>query len=175
MSLRDQFLKAGLVTADAVKKAETEKRKQQHQSTKQSAKGKQAGPSEEQRQRQAEQEAKRQRDRELNARKEAERKRQADLARAKQIIEANRQNDPQAEDRYNFQEGRFVRSVRVTDAQRRLIAMGKLGVARMDARGFDFVLIPREAALKVQEICPERLSLLFEECDSLEDDDWGWN
>ncbi len=43
----------------------------------------------------------------------------------------------------------------------------------MDAKNFDFALVPRAEALKVQEIVPERLALLYEESDGLEEDDWG--
>lgn len=177
MSLRDQLLKAGVVSADTVAKAENERRKQTHQAKKGQPEAKtaeQQRAAEQRARQQAEAEARRQRDRELNAQREAERRRKEDLARARQLIEANRVNDPKAEDRYNFTDGRFVRSVRVTDAQRRQIAMGKLGIARMDNKGFDFALVPREVALKLQGFCADRVALLYEETDTLEDDDWAW-
>lgn len=174
MSLRDQLLKAGLVSADAVQKAEKDRKQQKHQQQKQqSPSQRDAQKLEAERQRQAEAEAKRQRDRELNAKREAEKQRQANLARVSQLVEAHRLNDARAEDRYNFPDGRFVRSVRVTAAQRRQIALGQIGIVRMDAKNFDFALVPRAEALKVQEIVPERLALLYEESDGLEEDDWG--
>lgn len=174
MSLRDQLLKAGLVSADAVQKAEKDRKQQQHRQTKQTPPAQRdAQKAEAERQRQAEAEARRQRDRELNAQREAGKQRQADLARARQIVDAHRLNDPKAEDRYNFPDGRFVRSVRVTAAQRRQIALGQIGIVRMDAKSFDFALVPRAEALKVQAIVPERLALLYEESDGLEEDDWG--
>ncbi len=178
MSLRDQLLKAGLVSADAVKKAEAGQRKQSHQAKKgnEQARAAEARKAEEQKAGQQEAERKRSRDREIERQRAAERKRQEDLARARQLIEANRVNDRNAEDRYNFQEGRFVRSVRVSEPQRRQIAMGKLGIAKMDSKGLDFAIIPREVALKLQDFVPDRVLVLLDETDQFDDDPWaGWD
>jgi len=175
MSLREQLLKAGLVSKEQAKQAESGARKQGHQ-----IKKKQAAPTveaarqaEERRQREVEGERKREHDRQLNRQREAEKQRKASLAQARQLIDSNRLNEADAESRYNFTDGRYIRSVRVTSQQQKLLAMGRIGIARNDANPYDFPLIPRETALKLTELCPDKLLLLHPENDGNEaEEDW---
>jgi uncharacterized protein YaiL (DUF2058 family) len=157
MSLREQLLKAGLVSKEQAKQAESGARKQGHQ-----IKKKQAAPTVEAA-RQAEERRQR----------EAEKQRKASLAQARQLIDSNRLNEADAESRYNFTDGRYIRSVRVTSQQQKLLAMGRIGIARNDANPYDFPLIPRETALKLTELCPDKLLLLHPENDGNEaEEDW---
>lgn len=176
MSLRDELLKAGLVPSDKAKQLESETRKQAHQQKKKKAIVTEESAQQAEIRRQAEAEAarKREQDRQLNLKREAEKQRRERVARARQLIEGHRLNDPDAEIPYSFQEGRFVRSIRVTSAQRKALAQGRLAILRGDRNPFDFPLIPRETALKVAEFAPEKVLLLYPESSgNEEEDEWG--
>ena len=117
---------------------------------------------------------KREQDRQLNQKRAAEKQRREEAARARQLIDGHRLNEPEAEQRYNFQDGRFVRSIRVTAAQRKALALGRLAIVQGDRSEFDFALIPREIALKLAEFVPERVLLLYSESSGDEtEDEWG--
>ncbi len=176
MSLRDELLKAGLVSADRAKQLEADTRKQGHQRKKgQAAAAEDAARQAEIRQRaEAEAACKRERDRRLNEEREAEKQRREQRARARQLLDAHRLNEPDAEIRYHFPEGRFLRSVRVTPAQRKALAMGRMAVARGHRHESDFVLTSRDIAQKLAEFAPERVLLLYPESNDVEDEeDWG--
>lgn len=176
MSLRDELLKAGLVSADKAKKLDSEGRKQDHQRKKnQALAAEEAARQAEARQRaEAEAARKRAQDRQLNQQREAEKQRREQMARARQLIDGHRLNDPQAEIPYNFQDGHAIRSIRVTPSQRKALALGRLAIVRGDRNQFDFALLSREIALKLAEFMPERVLLLHPENsgDELEDE-WG--
>ena len=176
MSLRDELLKAGLAPSDKAKQLESDTRKQEHQRKKSKAlAAEEAARQAEARQRaEAEAARKREQDRQLNQKREAEKRRREQVARARQLIEGHRLNDPQAEIPYNFQDGRTIRSIRVTASQRKALALGRLAVVRGDRDEFDFSLAPRETALKLAEFMPERVLLLYPESSGDEaEDDWG--
>ena len=120
MSLRDQLLKAGLVSSEQAKKAENDAKKKRHQGKKDRRQGAEqaAKKAERERQQKAELEAKRERDRTLNREREAVKRRRENAARIRQLIKEHRANDPQAEIPYNFKAGKVVRRVRVTEPQR---------------------------------------------------------
>lgn len=176
MSLRDELLKAGLVSSDKAKKLDSDGRKQNYQRKK----GKALTPEEEAQQTEARKRAeadaarKREQDRQLNLAREAEKQRREQAARARQLIEAHRMNEPEAEIAYNFQDGNRIRSVRVTVSQRKALAMGRLAIVRGDRREFDFALTPREIARKLAGFAPDRVLLLHPESGGGDaDDDWG--
>lgn len=176
MSLRDELLKAGLVSADKIKRLESDTRNQQHQSKKNKTLAAEEAARQAEARRRAEAEAarKREQDRQLNQKREAEKQRREQVARARQLIDGHRLNEPEAEQRYNFQEGRFVRSIRVTPAQRKALAMGRLAILRGYRGEFDFPLVPREIAQKLAEFAPERVLLLYPESSGDEaEDEWG--
>jgi len=104
MSLRDELLKAGLVSADKAKKLESDTRNQEHQRKKSKAlSAEEAARQAEARQRaEAEAARKREQDRQLNQKREAEKQRREQAARAHQLIDSHRLNDPKAEIFYNF-------------------------------------------------------------------------
>ncbi|MCC9004518.1 MAG: DUF2058 family protein [Candidatus Competibacter sp.] len=176
MSLRDELLKAGLVSADKIKQLESDTRNQQHQRKKSKtlAAEETARQAEARRRAEAEAARKREQDRQLNQKRAAEKQRREEAARARQLIDGHRLNEPEAEQRYNFQDGRFVRSIRVTAAQRKALALGRLAIVQGDRSEFDFALIPREIALKLAEFVPERVLLLYSESSGDEtEDEWG--
>ena len=176
MSLRDELMKAGLVSAERAKQLEADTRKQGYQRKKgQALAAEDAARQAEIRQRtEAEAARKRERDRRLNEEREAEKRRREQQARARQLLDAHRLNEPDAEIRYHFPDGRVLRSVRVTPAQRKALAMGRMAIARGDRHEFDFVLTPRDVAQKLAEFTPERVLLLYPESGDVEDEeDWG--
>lgn len=174
-SLREQLLKAGLVSEEQVKKDETNKRKQTHKVKKNKKLAKQENQKQraEQAQKAQQQTEQRDRDRVLNLQRDAKQKRRDELARIRQLISQHRQNDADAELPYNFQSGKVVRKVRVTAQQQKQLGAGRLGIIRNPQDEFDFVLLPRDAVLKISAIEARSLVLLYDEGESSDDDDWG--
>ena len=173
MSLRDQLLKAGLVSQGKAKKVESDARKQAHKIKKDKslAATETARKEAEQRSRKAEEARKKERDRLLNLEREAEKQHHADLARVRQLIASQRLNDPDADIRYNFSaDGRRIRFVRVTAQQQNRLAMGLIGIARNADDEYDLPLIPRETALTVAKLDPDSLLLLHPHSDRVDDD-----
>ena len=170
MSLRDELLKAGLASADKARKLDADSRKQNHQrkKNKELADEEAARQAEARRQAEAEAARKREQDRRLNQEREAEKKRRELAARVCQLIDSHRLNDPKAEIYYNFfdSDGHWIRAIRVTPAQRKALAMGRLAILRGDRDEFDFSLAPREIALKVVEFAPRQVMTLHAEDDS---------
>jgi uncharacterized protein YaiL (DUF2058 family) len=172
MSLRDELLKAGLVSADKAKKLDSDTRRQDHQRKKSQALAVEEAAKQAEMRRQTEAEAarKRERDRQLNLEREAEKQRRERTARAQQLIDSHRLNNPDAEILYNFldSDGHWIRAIRVLPPQRKGLAMGRLAIVRGNRHEFDFPLIPRDIALKLAEFTPERVLLLHPESDGSE-------
>ena len=173
MSLQDQLLKAGLVNKDQVKKSKAQRDKQQHQSRKNKALGRAEAEQQaaEQARRSAEQAAKREHDRQWNQARQAEQQQREQQARIRQLIAAHRVNDKDAETRYHFSDGRFIRSMLVTDQQQRQLALGLLGLVRNDDNPFDFPLLPRDIVLKIQSIDQGKIILLYPQSATIDDTD----
>ena len=155
MSLRDQLLKAGVVSEDRAKKAEQDKKKTKHKSY---------------------------RDKEVKAKLDAEKKSQQDAVlasekankaksqasnqevnlkqqrkslrvEARRILDQKRVNVDSATDQFNFSsDGKKIRYVSVTAEQRKQLGNGSLAICRNDRDGFDYPLIPKENALRLMEI-----------------------
>lgn len=168
MSLQEQLLKAGLVSAESLKKQEKEARKRLHESKKDKAVAAAEAnrKAEEQRRLEQEQARKRDRDRQLNLEREAQKKLKEEKARARQLIASHRLNDAAAEIPYNFIDGSFIRYVRVTPQQQLQLAKGRLGIVRGFESNYDFPLVPRETALKLADRFPDSVLLLHPESDS---------
>jgi hypothetical protein len=177
MSLRDELLKVGLVSADKAKKLDSDGRKQDHQRKKNQALAAEEAARQAEARRQAEVEAarKREQDRRLNLEREAEKQQRESIARAHQLIASHRLNDPQAEIFYNFfdSDGHWIRAIRVTPLQRKGLAMGRLAILRGDRDEFDFSLVPRETAMKLAEFAPNRVMVLHPESDGSDREDEG--
>ena len=175
MSLRDELLKAGLVSSDKAKKLDSDGRKQDFQRKKGKALTSEEAAQQAEVRKRAEAEAvrKREQDRQLNQAREAEKQRREQQARTRQLLDAHRLNDPKAESGYNFQDGKHIRTVRVTSAQRKALATGRLAIVRGDRNEFDIALLAREIAQKLVEFAPDRVLLLHPESSDDDEEDWG--
>jgi len=171
MSLQDELVKAGLVSKDKASKVKTDARKQTHRAKKAGAVSADSVRQRETQQRlDAELKHKRDRDRALNQEREALKKINEKEARARQIIKSNRLNEVSADIRYNFLlENRFIRSIQVTMQQRKLLAMGRLGIVSNKEDEYDYPLLSRANALKLAQLFPDRLLLLHPEKDEYDE------
>jgi len=176
--LRSQLLKAGLVTEEQVRKAESQARKEKRQApAKAKAKGKggRSFDEPEKLRQQREVEAARQRDREEQRRKheaqertrlakaEAERQAREAAEGARRIIErGGRPADENGAVRYNFVENGVVRTLTVSEPQRAALSCGDLGIARPHAQLQQYLLLDRQSALELRQVYPEKLLLLHE-------------
>ena len=145
-SLRDQLLKAGLVSEKQAKQAERQARKPPQRAK--------PAPSEAQKQAAQERAAKAARDRELNRRKAAKAEAKARRAQVRQLIEQHRLPSSEDGEPYYFQDGTLVRRVYVDDAQRAKLIQGELVIARY---GSGFALLPPAAAERIRERDPHAI------------------
>ena len=153
MSLRDQLLKAGLVNEKQVKQAEKQKQKQQRLEKKGQAEADKSSKL-------AAQKAlaeKAARDQELNRLQQEKAQKKAEAAQIKQLIERSRLPKLNTEDYYNFVDDKKVKRLSVNDMMRDKLSRGSLAIVR-HAGGYE--VIPREAALKIQQRDPARIVLL---------------
>lgn len=170
MSLRDQLLKTGLVSEEKAKKVEGEIRKKTHKTKKNKALGaaEAAQRAQEQRKRQEREAVKREHDRQLNQEREAQKKQREAEARVRQIIDSNRIDEPGADVPFYFKaDGRCIRRVQVTPQQQKLLANGRIGIVHDHNENniIGYWLVPRDTALKLAELAPERLVLLYSQGD----------
>lgn len=142
-SLRDQLLKAGLVSEQQVKQAEKQSRKQPRTR-------KPASSPEQQRAAQA-QAAKAARDRELNRRNAEKAEAKARAAQVRQLVEQHRLPSGEDGEPYHFQDGKHIKRVYVDAEQRAKLVAGEIVIARY---GKGFALLPRSAADRVRERDP---------------------
>ena len=153
ISLRDQLLKAGLVNQKQAKQVSKEKQKEQRLVHKGQA---QVDDS----QKRAAQEAlaeKVKRDQELNRQQQEKVEQKARTAQVKQLIEASRLPKLTTEDYYNFDDDKKVKRISVNALVRNKLSSGSLAIVH---HGGGYEIIPREAALKIQERDPRRIVLL---------------
>lgn len=151
-SLRDQLLKAGIVSEAQVRdaRAKAKKKTKQARNTKRSAKKPPDTDSVSYRATQA-QAQKVARDRALNRRKVAELEKTAVRARVRDLIDRNQANDPSGNIAHNFVEERRIKRVYVTDRQQRELSEGNLAIVAFKGRHY---VIPIKIADKIREIDP---------------------
>ncbi len=153
LSLRDQLLKAGLVNEKQVKQAGKQKQKQErleHKGQVEKDQSQQLAA----RQAIAEKAA---RDQELNRQQKEKAEQKARAAQIKQLIEVSRLPKLTTEDYYNFVDDKKVKRLSVNSLMRDKLSRGSLAIVR---HGGGYEVIPREAALKIQERDPQRVILL---------------
>ncbi len=153
-SLREQLLKAGLVSREQARKAD-QSRRQQNRKARQAAGGKSARRVEKSvatREAEARRQAQAERDRALNRSREEQRQRKALNARLKQIVKAESQNHAEADVRHYFPSGARLRYLYVTAEQQPLLASGRLAIVRLHGRHH---LVSAEAAEKLTALDPE--------------------
>jgi len=153
LSLRDQLLKAGLVNEKQVKQAGKQQKKQQRLVHKGQAE-KDDSQREAALKAQAEKQA---RDQELNRQQQEKAEQKARTAQIKQLIETSRLPKLTTEDYYNFVDDKKVKRLSVNALMRNKLSSCSLAIVR-HAGGYE--VIPREAALKIQERDAQRVVLL---------------
>ena len=164
-SLRDQLLKAGLVTKDKVRnayQADEQRRRQLKAGGK--ARATEVPPS-------AAQHAKAQkvaRDQELNRRQEEKARRRALRAQVEQLVEQARLPRLESDIYYSFVDGGNVCRVAVDAQRRKEICEGKLAIVRY--RGFHEV-VPAEAAQRIRERDESALIVRGDESKAAPEDD----
>ncbi len=165
MNLRDQMLKAGLISEEQAKRAGHQKR----------VKAKQAGHKEaEQAQRKTDQEAARRareerqaKDRDLNLRVKVE----AD-GKARSLNEKQRAKDAlekalregvlpswEGNRTYHFADGGLIRTIRVTEEAARRLEAGKAAIARLPGRENAYTVLHAGAATALNEADPTRIAV----------------
>lgn len=150
-SLREQLLKAGLVSREQARDADQAKRKQvRHKGGKKAA----AKPEKNAASLQADKRraAQAERDRTLNRGREEARRRKALDAQLKQVIEGEAQNRPGADLAHHFQRGSKLKHVYVTAEQQRLLSEGRLAIAGFHGRHY---LISPSVAEKLSALDPK--------------------
>jgi len=173
MSLRDQLLKAGLVSKKQAQKVEANHRKQSHDSKKNSDLA-EALSVEKQKELDKIEEEKRQRkelDKDLNKQRDLMIHQREIYFRARQILNSNCLNSPSATEAYFFEENLKVRKVMVTAWQREMLARGKMGIGRMQDDVDEFYIIPLFSAKIINEIAPQKLITLHSELDDSDEID----
>lgn len=155
MSLRDQLLKAGVVSEDRAKKVEQDKKKTMHQAYRD--KDVKAKLDAEKKAQQdailASEKAQKAKAQESNQEVSLKQQRKALRVEARRIIDQKRVNVEKANDQFNFSsDGKKIRYVSVTAEQRKQLGNGNLAICRNDRDGFDYPLIPKENALRLVEI-----------------------
>lgn len=144
LSLREQLLKAGLVTEQQAQRAEREQRQQQFAAPR--GRKKPSGPSRQEISAQRAAAEKAARDAELNRRKQEKLERRARYAEIKQLVAAHQIARVETEDFYNFQHGTEVHRVAVTPELRARLIAGDLAIVRCEGR---FAFVPAAIAEQV--------------------------
>lgn len=170
-SIRDQLLKAGLVTEEQVKQAES---KPKANTKKKPLKSKQANTKARNNKPQAKKREltdlerfyqerdvtdKAEKAEQEKQRKEAARIRKEKRAKIGALIKSNLVNDEAAEHRYNFVVGSSVKYLFVTEAQQEELARGELAIVFL---GEKRCLIPTEVGKQIKDIEPSRLVVFCE-------------
>lgn len=153
LSLRDQLLNAGLVNEKQAKQATKQKQKQERLERKGQI-DKDDSQREAALQAHAEKVA---RDRELNRQQQEKAEQKARQAQVRQIIEGSRLPKLDGDDYYNFVDGKKVKRIAVNTMLRDKLSRGSLAIVR---HGGSYEMVPRDAALKVQERDKQRVVLL---------------
>jgi uncharacterized protein YaiL (DUF2058 family) len=132
LSLRDQLLKAGLVSEQQVQRAEREKRQQDYVAPR--GRKKHTGPSPQELAIQKAAAEKAAKDTELNRRKQEKLERRAKFAEIKQLVAAHQVARVETEDFYNFQDGTNIKRVPVNPELRGKLVAGTMAIVRCEGR-----------------------------------------
>jgi len=147
LSLREQLLKAGLVTEKQAKQAERATSGQRHQQVKGGKRAPPPPPAPTKAAQQA-QAAKLLRDQELNRKQQEKAERRARAAQLRQLVEQLRVPRPESDDFYNFVDDGKVRRMQVTPELRARIVAGSLMIVRYDGR---YDLVPVDVIERIRE------------------------
>jgi uncharacterized protein len=145
LSLRDQLLKAGLVSEQQVQRVERDQRQKDYTAPR--SKKKPAGPSPQELAAQRAAAEKIAKDAELNRRKQEKMARRAKFAEIKQLVGAHQVPRVETDDFYNFQDGTNIRRIPVTAPLRERLVRGTLAIVRCEGR---YAFVPPEVAEQVR-------------------------
>ncbi len=147
LSLREQLLKAGLVSEQQAAKAERDQRQKEHGTKRLPKREREAGPSlkeAEVRRAAAEKAA---RDAELNRRKQEKADRKARFAEIRQLVEKHQVARVETDDYYNFQDGTNIKRISVTPELRNGLVRGTLAIVRCEGR---YAFVPAETGHRIR-------------------------
>ncbi len=167
-SLREQLLKAGLVSKEKAHKA-----KRQQVKKKRGQRGVRAEPSPEERERQRAHAEKAARDRALNEKKEEARRQREIAAQISQLIEANRHPRAKGGDdemAFHFNYRGKIKRIHVSPPTHRMISDGRLVIVNHNGR---FELVPADVAGKIRARNPALVIELPEEPEPDADDPYA--
>jgi hypothetical protein len=146
LSLREQLLKAGLVSEQQVQKAERDQR-QKDRGVPPHQKRRQTGPTPQQIAAQKAAAEKAAKDAELNRRKQEKIERRARFAEIRQMVEQHHVARVETDDYYNFQDGTKIRRISVTPQLRAQLIAGQLAIVRCEGR---YAFVPAEVGQRVR-------------------------
>lgn len=152
LSLRDQLLKAGLVTEQQVAKAERDQRQRDFKAPR--GRAKPSGPTPQQLAAQKAAAEKQARDAEANRRKQEKLERRARYAEVRQLVATHQLPRVETEDFYNFQDGAQIRRVPVDAGLRARLVKGELAIVRCDGR---FAFVPAAVGEDIGRRVPQAL------------------
>jgi hypothetical protein len=145
LSLREQLLKAGLVTEKQVQQAEREKSQQQFRQPRDRKRPQ--GPTPQQLAAQKAAAEKAARDAELNRKKEEKARRKAAFAEIKQLVQQHQVARVETDEYYNFVDGTRIRRVCVSPEQRERLIRGDLAIVRNEGR---YAFVPAAVAADIR-------------------------
>ncbi len=152
---QDQLLKAGLVNKKQVKKANQEKAR----SNKKQRQSKEEVVDEVKLKIQQAAQEKAKRDKALNQKKQEQAKSKAISSEINQLISNNSiERDENCDIPYNFEHRKKVNRIYINAEMKQQIALGKLGIARIDGR---YELVPLNIAEKIRQRNEKRI-IIFE-------------
>lgn len=164
---QEQFLKAGLVSQQQVKKAQQDKSKQHKQKPKQPKKAPVVDEAKLKARQLAEEQANRAR--ELNIKKEEQARQKALSAEINQLIKEHYiKRDDNCDIAYNFEHNGKVKHIYINAEMKQQIINGKLGIARIEGR---YELVPQTIAEKIQQRNEKRIVLFKEESQTVDEND----
>jgi uncharacterized protein YaiL (DUF2058 family) len=149
-SLRDQLLKAGLVTQSQAARVEQESQRKQHRQKKGGAKAESPEARAKRQKAAAAQAAKATRDRELNQARQEKAAARARAAEIRQLVDRHRLPPLEGEglEYFNFVTFRKIRRIAVNDERREKLRKGELSIVWFEGRT---AMVPADVAAKIRE------------------------
>ena len=144
-SLRDQLLKAGLISKQQANEAERQQQRQERRPTRNPGRVSAIAPAPKA---PSVQGAKVARDQALERKRQEKADKKARLAQIKQLIEHSRLPVPDEGEPYSFIDGAKIRRITIDGSLRRGLGRGEIAIVRNDG-GYD--LVPASAAVRIQQ------------------------
>jgi uncharacterized protein YaiL (DUF2058 family) len=165
VSLRDALLKQGIVNKKQAQKVQNEQQKKEYDAKKNKELQDQLQQERQNELKAIEEEERLQREKDTEKNKERDRQlaERESRYRARQMLVSQSVNERGAQIPYFFAEKNIIRKIWVSSWQQECLARGKLGIGRPIEDLDEFALVPRTVAVKVLEICQEKILLLHSE------------